>query len=196
MSAEQTAGIAEVSSLIRELRAGRIEAYSEIVKLYQKRVIALSLIIVRDFAAAEDLAQDAFVRAYTQLHRYDDKQDFYPWLATITVRLSQNWLRTEKRARARVEVANEDAENISQTDFLGKLIEDESSRQLWLSVAALAPSERTATLLYYQQDMKVADIAKALDVSDGTIKTMLYRSRQKLREALCWSGRNSELAEE
>ena len=180
--------IDEVSRSIRELRSGRIEAYSDIVRLYQKRVIALSLMIVRDFATAEDLAQDTFVRAYTQLHHYDEKQKFYPWLATIAVRLSQNWLRAEKRARTRDEAAHEDADKNSQDDFLPELIEDERGRQLWLSVAALPAAERTATLLYYQQDMKVADIARAMDVSDGSIKTMLYRSRQKLRKTLAGSG--------
>ncbi len=188
MPAGQSAETAEVSILIRELRGGRVEAYSDIVKLYQRRVIALSLMIVRDFAAAEDLAQDAFVRAYKQLHRYDDKQGFYPWLATITVRLSQNWLRAEKRAKTRVEAAHEGDETKSQRDFLTDLIEDENGRQLWLAVAALPSAERTATLLYYQQDMKVMDIAKAMNVSDGSIKTMLYRSRQKLRKALSGSG--------
>ena len=174
----------ELLALVRETRAGQTQAYSEIVRICQKRVIGLALVIVRDTDAAEDVAQEAFVRAYSHLHRYDDRQPFYPWLASITVRLSQNWLRTEKRQRARVEAAQQETPNKPHSDFLSDLVGNESDRHLWQCVADLPETERTATLLFYQQDMKVSEIADILQVSDGTIKTSLYRARQKLKVTL------------
>ena len=175
----------DVRRLICAIRNGDQQAYSKVMQLYQRRVIALALMIVRDSGGAEDVAQDAFVRAYTHLDRYDEQREFYPWLATITVRLARNWLRTEARTTARedVFVADETETNIS-LDSLDEIIADESGRKLWHSVASLPSGERTATLLYYRQDMKVVDIAAAMDVSSGTIKTMLFRARQKLRVAL------------
>ncbi|MBT7950382.1 MAG: RNA polymerase sigma factor [Gammaproteobacteria bacterium] len=175
----------DVRRLICAIRNGDQQAYSKVMQLYQRRVIALALMIVRDSGGAEDVAQDAFVRAYTHLDRYDEQREFYPWLATITVRLARNWLRTEARTTARedVFVADETETNIS-LDSLDEIIADESGRKLWHSVASLPSGERTATLLYYRQEMKVVDIAAAMDVSSGTIKTMLFRARQKLRVAL------------
>ncbi|MDO8834703.1 MAG: sigma-70 family RNA polymerase sigma factor, partial [Vicinamibacterales bacterium] len=57
-------------------------------------------------------------------------------------------------------------------------------RRLWLSVAALPSGERTAMILYYRQDMSVGEIASAIGVSNGTIKTLLFRGRQRLRRTL------------
>jgi RNA polymerase sigma-70 factor, ECF subfamily len=175
----------DVRSIIRAIRKGDQQAYAEVMQLYQRRVIALALMIVRDSGAAEDIAQDAFVRAYTHLDRYDEEREFYPWLATITVRLARNWFRTKARTTAREDsFVSEDADNGTSVDALNEIIADERGRELWHSVSSLAPGERTATLLYYRQEMKVADIAVAMDVSDGTIKTLLFRARQKLRLAL------------
>ncbi len=175
----------DVRRLIHAIRNGDQQAYSEVMQIYQRRVIALALMIVRDSGGAEDVAQDAFVRAYTHLDRYDDQREFYPWLATITVRLARNWLRTQSRTTGREDafVSDETDTNIS-LDSLSEIIADESGRKLWHSVASLPSGERTATLLYYRQEMKVADIATTMDVSSGTIKTMLFRARQKLRVAL------------
>jgi RNA polymerase sigma-70 factor, ECF subfamily len=172
----------DVRALIQAVRDGDLKAYSEVVKLYQRRISGLALMIVRDRAGAEDVAQDAFVRAYTHLDRYDDSREFYPWLATITVRLAKNSLRSQARTATREATAlAEDIDTSFSPDFLNELIADERGQHLWQSVASLPTGERTATLLYYRQEMKVTDIATAMDVSSGTIKTLLFRARQKLR---------------
>lgn len=175
----------DVRPLIHAIRNGDQQAYSGVMQLYQRRVIALALMIVRDSGGAEDIAQDAFVRAYTHLDHYDEQREFYPWLATITVRLARNWLRTQARTTAREDIfALDDTDANISLDSLTEVIADENGRKLWHSVASLPSGERTATLLYYRQEMKVADIADAMGVSSGTIKTMLFRARQKLRVAL------------
>jgi RNA polymerase sigma-70 factor (ECF subfamily) len=73
---------------------------------------------------------------------------------------------------------------VDSKDPLSELITDERDRRLWQSVAALPSGERTAVILYYRQDMSVEQIASAIGVSGGTIKTLLFRGRQKLRRAL------------
>ena len=70
------------------------------------------------------------------------------------------------------------------SDPLTELITDESDRRLWQSVSALTSGERTAVILFYRQDMSVREIASALGVNGGTIKTLLFRARQKLRQSL------------
>ena len=67
---------------------------------------------------------------------------------------------------------------------LTALIADERSRRLWEAVAALSSGERTAVMLYYRDEMAVRDIARALGVTTGTIKTLLFRARRHLRERL------------
>jgi RNA polymerase sigma factor (sigma-70 family) len=73
-------------------------------------------------------------------------------------------------------------------DALTALIENERDRRLWQAVAALPSGERTAVYLYYRQEMSVSDAAHALGVTTGTIKTLLFRARRRLRPALAASG--------
>jgi RNA polymerase sigma-70 factor (ECF subfamily) len=82
-----------VRSAVRAIRRGEGDAFRHLVELYQKRIFGLALMIVRDHYGAEEITQDAFVRAYKHLDRYDERRPFYPWLATITIRHAQTWLR-------------------------------------------------------------------------------------------------------
>ena len=168
---------------IQAVRRGDREAYARLVELYQKRLYGLALTMVRDPSGAEEVTQDAFVRAYTHLDAYDEERPFYPWITTIAVRLAQNWLRRHTQVRQREGTELEaKLELAGQADPLVELITDESERHLWRSVAALPSGERTAVHLRYRQDMKVKDVARALGVTSGTVKTLLFRARRKLRQ--------------
>jgi RNA polymerase sigma-70 factor (ECF subfamily) len=145
----------------------------------------LVLMMVREPAGAEEVTQDAFVRAYRHIGQYDRERPFYPWLAAIASRLAQNWLRQRQRNVRREGTALEDApEPAAGTSTLRELINDERSRELWHAVAALPSGERTAVILYYRDDVAVRDIASALGVTTGTIKTLLFRARKHLRGRL------------
>jgi RNA polymerase sigma-70 factor, ECF subfamily len=158
------------------------EAFGRLVQTYQGRLFGLVLMMVRQPSAAEEVAQDAFVRAYTHLDHYDESRPFYPWLASIAVRLAQNWLRrhgrTVRREGTPIDNAAEPAEDATA---LSALIADERGRRLWQAVSALPSGERTAVILYYRDEMAVRDIARALGVTTGTIKTLLFRARRHLR---------------
>lgn len=173
-----------VRGAVLAVRGGDREAFGRLVELYQKKLFGLTLMMLRDPSGAEEVTQDAFVRAFTHLDLYDERRPFYPWIATIAVRLAQTWLRRRALVTQRegTEIAPEH-EPAATTDPLGELITDESDRRLWRSVAALPSGERTAVFLYYRQEMKVNDVARTLGVTSGTVKTMLFRARQKLRES-------------
>jgi len=141
--------------------------------------------MVRQPAGAEEVTQDAFVRAYTHLDQYDDARPFYPWIAAIAVRLSQNWLRGRGRTMHREGAGLEGTREPAMSPaVLGAMIAGERSARLWREVAALSSGERTAVTLYYRDEMSVSDIAQALGVTAGTIKTLLFRARRRLRERL------------
>ena len=171
--------------VVREVRRGDRDAFGHLVRAYQGRLFGLVLMMVRQPAPAEEVTQDAFVRAYTHLDHYDDNRPFYPWLASIAVRLAQNWLRrhgvTVTREGTPLESAPEPA---ADPGALTTLIADERCRGLWRSVAALPSGERTAVVLYYRDEMAVGDIARALGVTAGTIKTLLFRALRHLRGRL------------
>jgi RNA polymerase sigma-70 factor, ECF subfamily len=176
-------GVAGVA--VRAVRLGDREAYGRLVELYQRRVFGLALMMVRHRSGAEEVTQDTFLRAFTHLDQYDEHRPFYPWIATIAVRLAQNWLRRHASVRMHEPTGLEPMdEPATTTDLLDELITDERGRHLWRSVAGLPSGERTAVILYYRDEMKVRDIARALGVTSGTVKTLLFRARQRLRRAL------------
>jgi RNA polymerase sigma-70 factor, ECF subfamily len=164
--------------------AGDATAFTALVEQYQHRVFGLSLMILRNRPAAEEVTQDAFVRAFLNLDRYDAARPFYPWIATIAVRLAQTWLR-RRMPHAGCEDAPLDAASDAHADGpLRELISDERSQRLWSLVTSLPRSQSAAVFLYYKQDMKVDEVAQTLGVTSGTIKTLLSRARHALRERL------------
>ena len=176
--------------LVREavdaIRGGDRSAFARVVELYKRRLFSLSVMTTRDRSGAEEVTQDAFVRAFVHLQTYDERRPFYSWLATIAVRLAQNWLTRQTRiSRREGSQLRPDFDTASATvDPLSELIADESDRRLWQTVARLPYGERTTVILYYRQDMTVRDIARAMGVTGGTVKTMLFRARHRLRDTV------------
>jgi len=179
--------------VVRDVRRGDREAFALLLHKYQGRLFALVLMMVRQPAGAEEVTQDTFVRAYTHLDHYDDNRPFYHWLATIAVRLAQNWLRHHGRVVIREGAPLDSAhEPSAAAPALSGLIADERSHQLWAAVAALPSGERTVVTLYYREEMAVNDIARALGVTAGTVKTLLFRARRHLRTRIQAAGLSKE----
>jgi RNA polymerase sigma-70 factor (ECF subfamily) len=90
-----------VLAAVDATRGGDRDAFNQIVGRYQRRLFGLTLMMVRQPTAAEEVTQDVFIRAFTFLDRYDADRPFYPWLAAIAVRLAQSWLRRRGSWRTR-----------------------------------------------------------------------------------------------
>ena len=137
--------------IVRDVRRGDRDAFAQLVHRYQGRLFGLVLMMVRERAGAEEITQDAFVRAYTHIDSYDEARAFYPWLATIAVRLAQNWLRQHGRTVRREGASLDSTDEPGATAAaLTSMIADENSRRLWQAVSGLTSGERTAVILYYR----------------------------------------------
>lgn len=167
----------------RVLRGDR-DGFGELVHRYQGRLFGLVLMMVRRQDAAEDVSQEAFVRAFTHLEAYDRSRPFYPWLATIAVRLAQNWLRRRSRSPERGEWLLGEREEAIAPAAAADLVADERRRTVWEAVATLSSGERTVVMLYYRDEMSLGDIAQILGVTTGTVKQLIFRARRHLRERL------------
>jgi RNA polymerase sigma-70 factor (ECF subfamily) len=170
---------------IAAVRRGNTEAFAQLVELYQSDIMSLSITLLKNVAAAEELTQDVFVRAFRYLHRFDSRKRFYPWLATIAYRLAQTRWRQRAPATSRASDTSDLPANLpTQDDPLATLIRDEQAQRLWKAVRALPVGQRVAVVLYYQQGMGIGQIAGVLGVSAGTIKTCLFRARRSLQSTL------------
>ena len=186
MTWQGTADLTWTADIVQRVRAGDVDAFGQIVKGYERRVFALAVMILRNREGADDVTQDAFVRAFERLDLYDVRRPFYPWLATITMRLSRNWLaRHSPGARRETPIQPESSAYASAASAaLDVLVAEDEGRHLWRLVERLPLGERTAVVLHYRQELSVSEVASAIGVTAGTVKTLLFRARQHLRASL------------
>jgi RNA polymerase sigma-70 factor (ECF subfamily) len=169
------------STVVRAARGDR-DASRELVKLYQARVFALvsRMLSGRGRAVVEDVAQETFLRVFKQLDRFDPRGParLSSWILTIAARRAIDELRKQRPAL------------VPDLEIVGERSADEHARRREILAAIeralreLSPELRAAFLLREYHGFDYADIAEALDIDLGTVKSRLSRARSALRERL------------
>ena len=167
----------EEAALIRQARQGDAIAWETLVRQHQEAVFRLGYLLLRTPAEAEDVAQEAFVRAFLALDKFDEERPFRPWLLQITRNLAKNRLRSLSRYWKMVKRwwGEQDTAVTATT-----LRPDESAR-LWRAVQQLRPKAQEVIYLRYFLELSEAETAAALDVPAGTVKSRLHRALQQLK---------------
>lgn len=170
--------------ILRLLRNGRgEEAFERVLSAYRRRVHALAYGVLRDRDAAEDVAQDVFVRLWKALPRYDGRAKLSTWIYAITRNASISALRRRRPEDSLSEPAVlEDVE--SRTSTVPAAHEDGSDAALVRMVGELPERQRLAVTLYYLEDRSVEEVAEMLAMPVNTVKTHLHRARARLASAL------------
>ncbi len=175
------------AQLIYRVLSGDDEAFTTLVRKHQKSAHALAWRRVGDFHFAEEIVQDAFLRAYKGLPKLKDPNQFPGWLYVITNRLCNNWLRKNKSLIKSVEdIPVVEMQQMSYERYISEGHEKEAktSRQELVGrlLAKLPESERTVVTLYYLGEMTTKEISKFLGVSLNTITSRLQRGRKRLKQ--------------
>lgn len=185
-------------TVIHAVKAGDSEAYGQIVKAYEKQIYNLCLRMVSDPADAEDLTQEAFVKAWQGLEFYKFEAAFSTWLYRLTTNLCIDFIRKKKRRPVSSMTVEEDGE-IGELEFpdTGLLPEEEILRrerqcQLCNAMEALDEEGRAIITLRVVDELSYEQIAKVLDIKVGTVKSRLARARDRLRKILYKEGNISE----
>lgn len=168
--------------LVLRCLEGDNTAFDVLVERYRDRVFSLALRILGDATWAEDLTQEAFLRAYTRLALYDPSQPFSTWLLCLTARLCLNARRDRQVEQERMERAFKAMPPPPTLEEC--LYERERHRTLQRLLMRLPKNQRVALLLYYYEQMPLQTVAQTLQVPEGTVKTWLYRGRENLRRWL------------
>jgi RNA polymerase sigma-70 factor (ECF subfamily) len=173
--------------LVGRARNGDRDAFARLVRTYEAKVFHLAYGLTRDRSAADDLAQEAFIKAYTALHRFEDRASFGTWLYRITLNHVRDYLR---RVKVRREVPLEALSPAVLADEGGaareaRALDRERTRELVLRTIGQLP-EKYATILSLRdlQGRSYEDIAEILDLSAGTVDSRLHRARKLLRKRL------------
>ena len=161
-------------------------AYGRIVLACQNTVTAIALAITRDVAASEDIAQEAFLKAWQQLDRLKNAASFLPWLRQITRNLARDHLRANRNrplsgegAEVAIQMAADPAPTPGE-----RLLQTEEEIVATEIISALPEESRETLLLYYREGQSSQQVASLLGLSDAAVRKRLSRARGTVREEL------------
>jgi RNA polymerase sigma-70 factor (ECF subfamily) len=171
------------AELLVKARGGNLFAFEEIVRRYQRRVYGTAFRIVRRHDVADDVAQEAFIRAHQALETFDTARPFGPWICRIAANLAINHVRSPE---AREEELPEGHAETPAPDGgpLAGVLENEARAVLDAALDRLPAEQRAVFVLRVTEELSYREIAEALGISLGTVMSRLSRAREKLREAL------------
>lgn len=158
-------------------------AMREFTARYQNLVFSLCMRMLGHREDAEDVAQEAFLRVFRNLHRWDQQRPIRPWLLTIAA----NRCRTALERRAKLPSQNELAIDLAseRRDYAGQSREElDVSEELAHALSDLREEYRQCFVMYYQGELSYQEIGEALDCPQGTVKTWLHRARAQIAQRL------------
>ncbi|WP_101925355.1 MULTISPECIES: RNA polymerase sigma factor [Luteimonas] len=167
-------------------RGGDQAAYGRIVTLSQNATTAIALAITRDVQASQDIAQEAYLRAWQQLARLQNVTSFLPWLRQITRNLARDHLRARRERLIAGEAADIAIAQAADPDAcpMQQIIDDETGRVAADLISELPDDSREVLLLYYREGGNSKQVAALLGLSDAAVRKRLSRARRSLREDL------------
>ncbi|NNN05072.1 MAG: sigma-70 family RNA polymerase sigma factor [Elusimicrobia bacterium] len=178
---------------VRRIRAGDDSAYAELLARHRDRVFSFLLRLLGSPQDAEDVAQEAFVKAFSRLDSYDSARPFVSWLFAVAHHAALDFLRARRPAALSLDDpdgapdladSGPDAEAAAEAALDGRLIER--------LLAALPPLYREPLMLRHTQEMGISEIARVLSLPEGTVKVRLFRGRDMLKRKLSACGFGGE----
>ena len=164
-------------------RAGDLAAFEEIVRRYQRRVYATAVRIVRRHELADEVVQEAFLRAFESLARFDLARPFGPWICRIAANQAINHVRSPAaREQQLPDPAPEPAS--SAPGPLDRILDGEARGVLQEALDELPAEQRAVFALRVFEELSYREIADALGIQMGTVMSRLARARERLKDAL------------
>lgn len=167
---------------IDAVKNGRTEAYDYLVSKYMKRVVSISWGLVRNAHDAEDLAQEAFVKAYETMGRFKTGEPFGPWIFRIVTNLSLDVLKHRRRVRqeelseTQPAARRDSADLPASTHEIGARIDE--------AIQSLPEMQRIVARLHLVEQFEHSEIAVMIGLSEGTVRSHLSLARGKLKQKL------------
>jgi len=165
-------------------RRGDPSAFESLVRGVQRPVYGLALRLLGNEAEASEVAQEAFLRAYQNLHKYDEARPFDLWVLAITRNLCLDLLRRRTKVRTQELEPMKDVLASGEASLEDSAIARQERQSLEEALATLSADDREVLALYYVQKRTTKEIAQLLGCAPGTIMARLFRAREKLRKKM------------
>lgn len=164
------------AEVLERVKKGNKEAYQIIVAKYMKRAYYVCLSFVHNSEDALDISQEAFIKAFRKINRFDTKKPFFPWFYRLMRNLCLDYLR---RSSQRKEIPLEEA-RILKTER----DDQEMKEVLWKGINSLPLEQKEVILLRYFQQFSYQEIAETLDKPVGTVMSSLYYAKRRLKKII------------
>jgi RNA polymerase sigma factor (sigma-70 family) len=165
---------------IQEVLAGNKYSYTHIINKYKNQLYATILRMTKNPQDAQDFVQEAFIKVYHQLGKYDGKGSFSSWVYRVAINHCLDEFRKKSYHIQKVELSEEKYENPSHPEVI--FLKKERSRQLERIVATLPEDERMIILLRYVNELSYDEISELLDIPVTTVRNKLHRAKIKMRK--------------
>jgi len=177
--------------LVQKVQQGDKSAYDLLVIKYQHKIVQLVNRFVKDPSEAQDVAQEAFIKAYRALGNFRGDSAFYTWLYRIAINTAKNYLLSRSRRYSDYEVDVQDAEQVENApqlkgmDTPDNVLMNEQIVEVIKSAIEKLPDEmRTAIMLREFEGMSYEEIAQAMDCPVGTVRSRIFRAREAIDKKL------------
>jgi RNA polymerase sigma-70 factor (ECF subfamily) len=188
----QTTLVRDESQLISQAKAGDYSAFEELVNRYERKIYRLGMNITGNREDAEDVLQEAFLKAFEHLPDFREDSRFYTWVVRIAVNEALMKLRKRRASReVPVDDAGDENGEVMVREFADwkpnpeqQYAQSELERILQDAVSALPPGFRTVFYLRDVEGLSTEETAQVLDLTEGAVKARLFRARLRLREEL------------
>ena len=182
-------GMEEEKKIIERVQSGDRLAFKQIVESHKKMVYFLAYDFIGNHQDAEDLSQEVFIKMYNSISKFRGEAKLSTWLRKITVNLYLDMKRSKLYKTRNMQDSLEDKEfelNTiqSQTSAENKTDIKMLRTKVENSLHNLSPKEKTIFVMRHYQEMKISEISDSMNIAVGTVKSLLFRSVQKLQQSL------------
>ena len=173
------------TQLIRKVQDGRQQFFEPLVRAYEAEATRIAVAIVGDGDGARDAVQEAFIKAYRAIDRFDLGRPFRPWFLQILRNECRDALRRRKAGFESRRMTEVMAERLpSDADAAATQRRAEAREILWKGLGAISVEHREVLVLKEIEGLSYGEIADAVDVPEGTVASRLYHARRALKDAL------------
>jgi RNA polymerase sigma-70 factor (ECF subfamily) len=186
--------------LVDRARQGDVDAFGQLVRRHQPRILRLALHMLRSRSEAEDVAQETFIRAYQALARFDGRSEPYTWMYRIAVNLSLNTIRSRRTARTSGDASDPRLEAFmvesrpEAANPSSSAVDRQQYKALCEGIDSLSETLRTTLIVVCVDGLSHQEASSVLGAPEGTIAWRVHEARRKLKEFM--AGRGYKLDED
>ena len=175
------------AELMLRVRDGDGASFALLLEKHRSSVVHFLYRIVQDFAVAEELGQEVFLRVYRSRATYEPTAKFTTWLFRIATHLALNWIRDGKRERGqeRLDAQQDGAPALQVSDkkpsVEARMVYNVRMEEVRNAIAALPEKQRSAVVMHKYEEMEYSQIASVLSCSESAVKSLLFRAYESLR---------------